>query len=403
MQTKITWQEARDLLLSVARPVEPETLPLERVYGRILAADVTAAQSVPPFDRSPFDCYAFRSADTEQALPVTLSIVEEIPAGSVPTRPILPGTAAKILTGAPIPEGADAVTKYEETDFTEDTVTLKRPYRASENVIFRGEDVAVGEVLARAGDTVDPGLAGALCSQGIGTVSVHRVPVVGVITTGSELVELGSPLASGKIPNSNRFAFSCALQSLGIAVRCYPSPADTVDEIAGVLNQALADCDAVITTGGVSGGDYDLTALAYEAVGAKLLCGDLRLKPGGKSCFAQRGDKLLLGLSGNPASAMTCYYAVVLPVLRRLRGEREVLPPLVRLPLGEDFRKKSPQPRLVRGKVAAREGELAFYPAGKQGNGALHSLAGCNAMAEIKPGAGPLSAGAPVDVFYFGN
>lgn len=402
MRAKLTWREARDLLLERVSRVETERVSLSGAAGRVLAETVSAVRAVPPFDRSPFDGYVFRSADTQDKLPVTLTILEEVPAGSVPTKAVMPGTATKILTGAPIPEGADAVAKYEETDFTPEWVTLKRSYRPGENIILRGEDVAEGEVLGRPGQRLDAGLLGALASQGIAAVKVYRRPVVGIITTGSELVEVEDAVQPGKIPNSNRYALEAAVLAAHCTPRYYASPVDSVEEIAAVVARALAETDLVITTGGVSVGDYDLTPKAYEAAGVEVFAGDLLLKPGGKSCFGCKENKLVIGLSGNPASAMTCFYAVALPGLRRLRGDAGGRLPELTVRLGRDYKKSSPQPRLLRGTVRPEPGGLTFYPADKQGNGSLQTLAGANALAEIPAKSGPLAAGAQIRAFYFG-
>jgi molybdopterin molybdotransferase len=402
METKLTWRQARDQLLDLTAPLPQETVPLSQAAGRILAQPLTALRDVPPFARSPFDGYAFQSGDTAGPLPVTLTILEEIPAGSVPTCTVVPGAAVKILTGAPIPPGADAVSKFEETDFTPDTVTLKRAYCPGENIALAGEDIAIGTPLAQPGQVIDAGLAGTLAAQGFDTVSVYRRPVVGVITTGSELAPSAAPLAPGKIPDSNRYMLDAALRQYRCEPRLYQSPADDTDAIAQAVDQALTECDALITTGGVSVGDYDLTAQAFQQAGVDLVCGDLRLKPGGKSCFGFRSGKPVLGLSGNPASSMTCFYAVVLPVLRQLCGLSHSRQPEFSAKLGRPFPKSSPQPRLLRGQVTVEDGQLIYLPGDKQSNGALHTLAGANALAEIPPGTGPLEAGAAVNVIYIG-
>ena len=402
MTKPMDWRAARDLLLERAVPVSTETVSLDNAAGRISAAPTAALREVPPFDRSPFDGYAFRSADTAGELPVTLTILEEVPAGAVPTRTVTSGTAVKILTGAPIPPGADAVSKFEETDFTPETVTLKRAYQPGENLICRGEDVHVGMELTRAGQTVDAGVAGALWSQGVDSVLVYRRPRVAVITTGSELEEGTASPTEGRIPNSNRPAFETALRLAGAEPVYYGTPKDDCAAIAALLERALKECDMVLTTGGVSVGDYDLTPAALECAGAEIAVRNIGLKPGGKCCFGWKNGKFAACLSGNPASALTCFYAVALPVLRRLCGREQAALPEVSARLGADFKKGGKQTRLVRGRLSADEHGLVFYPAAQQGNGALHTLAGANALAEIPSGAGPQSAGAMLRVSYFG-
>lgn len=401
MVENLEWRAARDLLLEAVSPLGEERLPLDRAAGRILAAPVTARRDVPPFDRSPYDGYAFRSGDTAGALPVTLRILEEIPAGSVSSAAVTSGYAVKVLTGAPIPPGADAVSKFEETDFTRETVTLRRAYRSGESVIRQGEDVRAGEELARAGQRLDAGLAGALAAQGLENVTVYRRPRVGILTTGSELTGVGDVLKPGKIPNANRYALGAALALAGAEPAFFGSPGDDVAVIAAALSAALRETDLVVVTGGVSVGDYDLTPAALLQAGGELMVQNLRMKPGGKCCFGRKGKKLVTCLSGNPASAMTCFYAVVLPVLRALGGcDRPVFPECP-VRLGERYPKPSRLPRLLRGRMTVdQEGRLAFFPARQQGNGALHSLAGANALAEIPAGAGPLEAGCVLQACY---
>lgn len=402
MEQPMEWRQARDLLLEGIEPVERELLPLSRATGRILAQPQRAGWDMPPFDRSPYDGYAFQSGDTQGKLPVTLNVLEEIPAGAVPTRTVVPGTAAKVLTGAPIPPGADAVTKFEQTHFTPDTVTLLRCYFPGENVIRQGEDLRAGDLLAGPGQRVDPGLAGALWTQGVRGVEVYRRPRVGLVTTGSELQENGEPSRAGRIPNSNRPAFEAALRLAGAEPVWFGSPGDDCDAIAGMISTAWAETDLILTTGGVSVGDYDLTPAALERAGGEIVVRNLRMKPGGKCCFGWKGKKLACCLSGNPASAMTCFYAVVLPLLRKLAGYPEGQLPELTVPLGADYPKASPQTRLLRGRLTARNGRLVFLPAPSQGNGALHTLAGANALGELPAGSPPMQAGTPIQISYIG-
>ena len=402
MEQNIDYKAARELLLARVKPVETERVPLPAAAGRILAETVTASRDVPPFDRSPYDGYAFQAADTAAAdreHPVTLRILEEIPAGSMWTQTVTPGTAAKILTGAPVPPGADAVTKYEETEFTGETVTIFQRFRSGENVVPRGEDVAAGDVLAEAGTVIDGALLGTLAAQNIAEPLVYRVPKVGLITSGSELAEPGEELTGGRIVNTNRYAFRGVLARAGCETVFYGAPEDDPRVIAGLMDRALEERDLVITTGGVSVGDYDFTPPAMDMAGVQTLIRTLYLKPGGASAYGIRGGKLLCGLSGNPASALTNFYAVVLPALRKLRGLREPRLTELTVTLAEDFPKKSPKTRLIRGKLDLSDGAARMHVSRAQGNGVLHSLSGCDLLAEIPAGTGKLPAGTALSAY----
>lgn len=398
----LSFEAAQAMLLDRVRPVSAETVPLSRCPGRILASPLIAAENVPPFDRSPYDGYAFRAADSAGASeesPVTLPILEEIPAGSVPTREVTPGTAVKILTGAPIPPGADAVCKYEDTRFTADAVTLLRPYAPGCNIVRAGEDVQAGQVLARAGDRIDPGVAGTLAAQGVTHPAVYRRPRVGVLSTGDEVTEAGDPLAPGKIRNSNRYTLETVLETLGFEPVYLGLAGDDPARIAALMRQGLEDCDALVSTGGVSVGDYDLTPAAMEQAGIELLFRGVALKPGMACAYGVWNGKPVCALSGNPASAMTNFYAVALPALRRMAGLREPGYRPIRVTLCEDFGKKSPATRLLRGRLDLSDGTVRMHLPQEQGNVILSSLIGADVVAIVPAGSGPLPRGTTLDGF----
>lgn len=387
---------ARGLLLDAVCPVDTEEIALAESFGRVLAERVEAAENVPAFDRSPYDGYAFRSADSANAskeTPVTLQIIEEVPAGAVPTRACVPGTAVKILTGAPIPEGADAVVPYERTEFTERAVTLFSSAKPGENIVYTGEDVRKGDLLAAQGSRIDPGTAGTLAAQGIARPKVYRVPKVGVISTGNEVMEVGEELGAGKIYNSNRYTLSAALREVGCEPVFLGLAGDSVEGICALLRKGLAACDAVITTGGVSAGDYDLTPDAMEQAGVHLLFRGVRLKPGMACAYGEKGGKLVCGLSGNPASSLTNFYAVAVPALKKLAGLSDYMPEEISVTLAADFKKKSPGTRLLRGRLDLSDGTVKMMISKDQGNVVISSAIGCNVMAIVPGGSGPLAAG----------
>ena len=402
MNHSLSFEEARALLLEKAQSVGAETLPLEACGGRVLARTVTAPYSVPPFDRSPYDGYAFRAADSAGASrekPVTLHVLEEVAAGSVPRCAVTEGTAVRIMTGAPIPEGADAVVMFEKTEFTEKTVTLFEAARPGDNIVLAGEDVRAGDVLAQGGSLIDAGTLGTLASQGFASLEVFRKPRVGVISTGSELIEPGELPQSGKIYNSNRYTFTSLLAEAGCEPQYLGSAGDRVEGIAALIREGVETCDAVLLTGGVSVGDFDLTPAAMEACGAEVFFRAVDLKPGMACCYGSGEGKLICALSGNPASAMTNYYAVALPALRRLCGLDSCLPQELTVTLLGGFQKKSPVTRLLRGTLELSGGEVGMSLSREQGNAVLSSAIGCDAMAIVPAGSGPLTPGTKLKGF----
>lgn len=395
---------ARGMLMDAVEPMGTEWIALSESGGRILAQDLTAVESIPPFDRSPYDGYALRAADTAGAAektPVTLRVLEEVPAGAVPTRAVEAGTAVKLLTGAPIPKGADAVIKYELVEFTESSVTIRSPLGSGENIVRTGEDVRWGDLLARRGDVIDPGIAGTLASQGIVAPSVYQVPKVGILSTGSELVEANHVPGPGpgKIRNSNRHTFETALKGAGCESVCLGIAGDSAAEICAAIQEGLRKCDAIVVTGGVSAGDYDLTPEAMKMAGVELLFRGAEIKPGMACAYGVHSGKPVCGLSGNPASALTNFYAIALPALRKLMGCREPLPRSIRVALSGSFGKRSPVTRLLRGKLEFADGRARMVLSGNQGNAVLSSAIGCDVMAVVPAGSGPLCSGTELEGF----
>ena len=396
MKTKISIEEALELLLAHTAPVGTETLPLSALAGRVLAEEVRARVPVPPFDRSPYDGYALIAADTAAASrenPVTLRLTEEIPAGKAPTVALRHGLAAKILTGAPLPPGADVTVKYETVDFTDGTVTFREPVHPGD-VVRAGEDVEAGALLAEPGTELSPAHVGMLAGQGVAAASVYRRPAAAVLSTGSELAKPGEPLGPAQIYNSNAYTIAAYLNDLGCGAENLGAVPDDPEAIAAAIRSALGRADLVITTGGASVGDYDWAVRVFERIGAEILFWKVSFKPGGSLAAAVAGDKLILSLSGNPGAAVIGLLRLGLPVLRRLRGCAAPLAEPVRVLLKGRFKKDSPQRRLVRGRLLLEDGRAWFLPSDGQGNGVVSSLLGCDLLAELPAGTPPLEEGA---------
>lgn len=393
---------ARRLLLERVHATDTEELPLSECCGHVIACDLRATENVPPFDRSPYDGYAFQSGDTKGASkqsPVTLRLLEEVAAGAVPTKAVTSGAATKILTGAPIPAGADCVCKYEDTEFSDKAVTLFRSYGHGESIVTVGEDVRAGDLLARCGSKIDAGLAGTLAAQGITRPLVFRSPRIGLISTGDEVVEADEPLAEGKIRNSNRHLLEAALIREGMSPVYLGICGDSVNAISALIEKGLAECDAVISSGGVSVGDYDLTPAAMERLGVKLLFRGVDMKPGMACAYGTKNGKPVCGLSGNPAAAITNFYAVALPALKKLAGRHDFISNEIKLTLKDGFKKKSPLTRLLRGTLDLSDGAAKMLLTQDQGNVVLSSMIGCNVMAVVPAGSGALPAGAELKGF----
>lgn len=392
----MTYNEAGKIIIEHVKVISSERAALSQCGGRISAQDITAKYNVPSFDRSPYDGYAFKVEDTVNA-PVKLRVVSEIRAGSVMNVPLKTGEAAKIMTGAKIPEGADAVIKYEDTEYTDSEVIISRQFKSDSNIIRAGEDIQAGKILVHKGDVIDSGRAGLIASQGIFDPEVYMKVNAGIISTGDEIMNAGEELHEGKIYNTNRYAFEAALNLSGFIPKFMGTARDDENEIASLIAESLPSCDVLILTGGVSAGDYDRIPAALNILGAKVIVRDVDMKPGGKCIYAlmneNMNEKLICCLSGNPASALTNYYAVLLPALRKISGLREFMPEEINLTLGNAFTKRSPKTRIIRGILNLSSGHAVMNVPSEQGNGVLSSMSGCNVMAVIPAGSERLSEG----------
>lgn len=393
---------ARELLLERTGVTGTEAAMLSGSAGRVLAQEIRAAEDVPGFDRSPYDGYAFRSQDTRGAdafHPVTLSVVDMIAAGDVPHVEITIGTAARIMTGAPVPAGADAIVPYEVTKFSDTEVQIFHEAAEGQNIVRRGEDVRKGELLAAPGIRIDAGLSGVMAAQGVFRPQVYKRPVVGIISTGSELIDEGQSLKKGKIFNSNRYTLEAACASLGCDPVYLGTGRDSAEEIAQLISDGIhgsSACDAVLLSGGVSAGDFDLTPDAMKMAGAEILIKGLDCKPGMAGAYGviENGAPIpVLAFSGNPAACMTAFWLVGAPVLRKLSGLREPRLREVDCTLLTGFSKRSKGTRVLRGRLIYREGKACLSSSERQGNSVLSTAIGTDLFAVIPAGSGPLEAG----------
>ncbi len=393
----VTCEEAVEIITNEIGVVGTERIPLSECFGRILAEELRADDNVPPFDRSPFDGYAFRAADTANASkdhPVVLKVLEEIAAGDVPHYEITEGTAVRIMTGAPIPKGADTVTMYEITEFTDTEVKLFRPYDEGENIVYAGEDVKKGQLLASVGMKIDIGLMGTLAAQNRAYPLVYKKLKVGIISTGSELIEVGSEREPGKIFDSNQYTLSAAMSNIGLEPVAYGIVKDDTDAISKKLDTAIEECDAVMLTGGASVGDFDLTPEAMQMSGVEILFKGVQLKPGMACSFGIKDGKLVCGLSGNPASSLTTFLVVTQIGLKKAAGYAEYLSEEFEVELACGYPKKSKATRVLKGKLDLTGERARFISTKDQGNVVISSAIGCDCLAFIPAGSGAMEAGA---------
>ncbi len=394
--------EARQALLDVSVNLKTEEIPVEEAYGRVAAEHVIAGTAVPAFRRSAYDGYAIRSQDIREASrenPVTLKVTERIPAGSIGKHPVTEGTAARIMTGAKVPVGADTVVKHEDTWFTDTQVRFFMPASGG-NVVEPGEDVEQGICLMEPGKVIGAADAAVMAGQGMSRVRVFRKPEVGIISTGSELVRRGKQLPEGMVYDTNPLLLAGYMRSYGMMPREWGIVPDETKMLADSIGRALAVHDMVITTGGVSAGDFDYVPKAVERIGARILFHGLPFKPGGAMLAAVKDGKVILGLSGNPGAAAVGMLYVGLPYMKKLCGRSSVYLTKAQAVLSEPFGKSSRGIRILRGSARIQEGRLMFDQMKNQRNGAVWSVMDCSLLGEVPAGNAGLLAGETIDVYF---
>lgn len=401
---RVELEQAIQIIREKVTVMGTENVPLSEARGRILARWIVAEENVPPFDRSPYDGFAFRAKDLEEASkehPVTLRIIEEVPAGKAPQQEIGEGEAIKILTGAPIPKGADAVERYEVTEFNEKEVTFFEPLKSGSNICLAGEDIRQGDVLMEAGTKLENARLGLLAALGYFEISCYRKIRCVIISTGSELVPVDHPLAPGKIRNSSAYMIQAVLREWGMDCDIYGIVSDNSCHIAGAIDVCAQKYDVILTTGGVSVGDYDFLNTSLEELGAEILLWKVKMKPGMAFVAAMHKKKLVLGLSGNPSAAAATLYLIGGAVLSYMSGKQGLPWEKIKVRMYHDFPKSSKGRRFIPGRLCVKDGEAYLDSCVAQGNGILSSWHSCNVIGEIPAGTSPLKAGSIIEGYYF--
>ena len=368
-------------ILPAFRPRGRTRLPLQAARGLFLAEELLAREDSPPFANSAMDGWAVHSLDLAGArpdAPVVLPARGESRAGGEPPSPLAPRTAMRIFTGAPLPPGADAVVMQEDVEVRGEELRFVEPAPPGRHVRGRGEDLRAGARLLREGSLLGPGELGLLASQGHVQATVWRRPVVAILTTGDELRDPGEPARPGTIVNSNAPALAAAVEEAGGVARVLPNAPDRREAIARAVEEGLA-ADVLVTVGGVSVGEYDLVREALEAAGVELGLWRVAMKPGKPLTFGRRGDVPVLGLPGNPVSALVGFEVFVRPGLRRMLGDPAPFRPRVLVELAAEHRHSTGRLELARAGLERRDGRLLARLHARQGSGSLPSVVATDA------------------------
>ncbi|MDP6528426.1 MAG: molybdopterin molybdotransferase MoeA [Gemmatimonadota bacterium] len=394
------FDEAVALVRAEATPLEVEIVEVSVAVGRILAEPVTAPHSVPHFENSMMDGFAVIAADVVGASadrPVALNIVGEVPAGATPDFAVKSGTAARIMTGAPVPEGADTVIPVEWTDPDGEAVRIRRDAAAGNSIRRVGEDMNAGAEVFRTGKRLRPQELGVLASLGIATVSVYRRPTVSVLSTGDELLAPGEALAPGKIHGSNGLTIAGQAAEAGGLVRDFGIARDEPADLARKL-EAAAEADVVLTSGGVSVGERDHLQDVLEARGFRRIFWRVEASPGKPLLFGKLGEAFVFGLPGNPVSSMVAFENFARPFLRLLQGDDQPDRPRLRCLAKGRIHGPAPRRHFARVRVESTPDGVFAREVGPHGSGNLRSMAEANGLAILREGVSEVQPGEPVEV-----
>lgn len=394
----ISVEEALEHILGIIQPLPTTLVPLAEALGLVLAEDIIAHEDMPPFANSAMDGFALRSQDCQQpeGQPVRLRVTGEIAAGYIADHAVEPGTAMRIMTGAPVPPGADAVIQIELTRYdgaTRDWVEVLTPVESGNNIRPAGEDMHAGQTILRQGSEIGPWEIGVLATLGRATVPVIRRPQVAILGTGDEVIELDQPLEPGKIHNSNSYLLEAAVQRAGALPLRLGIARDTVESLREKLSLAVGS-DLLITSGGVSVGDFDLVKDIMAEQG-EIHFWRINMRPGKPVAFGHIGQTPLLGLPGNPVSTAITFELFGRPLLRRMLGHTRLHRPQVSVTVNDGVARASRR-HYVRAHVEWQEGRFIAQTTGNQGSNIMTSLLNANALLIIPEGNADIEPGGTV-------
>ena len=398
----IDYKEARGLVLSASKTLPAETVPLAEALGRTLARNIKARENIPPFTKATMDGYAVRAEDTRAAgkdAAVELEVLEDLPAGCISRKSVGRGQAVRIMTGAPLPKGADAVVMVEDTEKTAGRVKVRREVKPGANIGQAGEDLKKGELVLERGAMIGPAETGLLAAAGLARVPVVGRPKLAVIATGDEIVEPGDRKGPGQIRNSNGPALLAMALWAGADARYLGIARDRSSSLRAKLARAKG-ADILVLTGGVSVGDYDLVRDELRTAGVKPVFWQVRIKPGKPVFFGRRGSQLVFGLPGNPTSAMVTFLLFVQPAIERLLGRKNPGPRGGRAVLAEDIVLKPGRTQFLRGVLDAEGPVLKVAPYPDQKSGVLRSMARSRVLIVVPADVSRLEKGQDVEILY---
>jgi molybdopterin molybdotransferase len=379
-------QEAQRIVLEATPTLGLEKISILDALGRVLAEDIVAERDNPPWENSAMDGFAVRWSDIKQEhaiqKPVTLTVIEDVAAGKMPSKSVGAGQAIRIMTGAPLPTGADTVLKVEDTEHTSDSVRVFKPEQRGANIRPQGEDVKKGECIIGKGTRIRPGEAGMLAILAKSFIFAYQRPRVAILSTGDELADLDERFSEEKIINSNSYGIAAAVQEAGGIPLLLGIARDTAAALKEKISHGLT-ADILVLSGGVSMGDYDFTKVVFQELGADMHLWKLAIRPGQPLAFGKIQGKLAFGLPGNPVSSMVTFEQLVRPAMLKMSGHRSYGRPVVQAIFQERFSKRTDRRHFLRGVLTQEEGVFKVRTTGAQGSGILTSMVKANCLIDI--------------------
>jgi molybdopterin molybdotransferase len=377
-----TVEEALNRILGSITPLSLEKTDILNSLGRVLGEDIFADMDIPPKNNSAMDGYALRWEDTSGASkenPITLAVIEDIPAGHIPGKTVSSGETSRIMTGAHIPPGADAVVKVEETEKTGTRVKIFSEATKGQNIRFAGEDVKDGELVISSGAVIRPGEIGMMSSLGRSFINVYQKPIVAILATGDELVDIDEKVSSGKIRSSNSYSIAAQVIECGGIPLQIGIAKDVREDLIAKFRAAMR-ADIIISSGGVSVGDYDLVKDIMKEVGNKVEFWRVAMRPGRPLAFGTIEGIPLVGLPGNPVSSMVSFEQFVRPSILKMTGHKKLFRKTITATLKEEINKKSGLVHFIRAYLKHEDGKFTASTTGEQGSGILKSMVRANGL-----------------------
>jgi molybdopterin molybdotransferase len=399
-KTMISLEAALSQILAAIQPLGLEKVNFLDALGRVIGEDIVASRPIPPKDNAAMDGYALRSEDIRGAspeTPVVLDVIEDIPAGRIPQKRVGKGQSARIMTGAPVPEGADAVMRMEDTEKIDIKVRIFVEAPAGQDIRLAGEDVCQGETVISRGDIIRPAEIGMLAALGRSFISVYQKPLVAVLATGDELVDVNENPTPWQIISSNSYALTAQILDCGAIPLQIGIAKDTREDLTAKLKSALR-ADLIISSGGVSVGDYDLVKDIMKEVGNRMQFWQVAMRPGKPLAFGAMNGVPLFGLPGNPVSSMVSFEQFVRPSILKMMGHRNLFRRSIRTLLTESIEKKKGTRHFIRARVTIEDGRYRVVSTGKQGSGILKSMVQANGLIVLPEDMASVKVGETVTV-----